>query len=132
MGNGLEFGYFNTQLKAFLKALIQVFPNDRDIKKISSALNIAMMDDPDEAIMKHFYTMMLPHKSLIVVKNPLFFTQDSDNFFRGTVADKNNIHQYTLFTKLHGYWDELTDSNKQVVWEYIDVLFSYAATNASG
>lgn len=125
---GLEFGYFNKQLKAFLKALIQVFPDDRDIKKISSALNIAMMDDPNEVIMQQFYAIMQPHKSLIDTHDPRFFTQDSENFFKASAVDKNNVHQYNLFTKLHTYWDDLSSENQQIVWEYIDVLFSYALT----
>jgi hypothetical protein len=115
---------FYKELKAFLKALITVFPQDREIKMISSSLNIAMMDDPDAQIIKTYYKLVHPYANLIDGRDPLFFTQDPQNFFQN--SKDVNPHQYNIFAKLNMYWSELTAENQGIVWEYVDVLYTLA------
>jgi len=111
---------FHKQLKSFLKNLILVFPDDRDIKVISSSLNIAMMDDPDEKIVTTFYDALNPHEKLILNQNDEFFYQDPANIMQNTSV---NSQQFQLFNKLNIYWETLNDSNRQIVWDYIDILY---------
>jgi hypothetical protein len=105
---------FNKELKAFLKDLIKVFPDDRDIKMISSTLNIALMDN-DVDVMRKLYDALVPHEALISAKDPEFFvkaqTYDTD---------------VPLFSKLNFYWQNLADDNRKCVWDYIHVLFHLA------
>lgn len=106
---------FGRELKAFLKDLIRVFPDDRDMKMISSTLNIALMDvpeNPEEDVMRKLYETLKPYDSLIEARDPAFFVKaqkyDSD---------------VPLFTKLNYYWENLADENRTCVWDYIQVLF---------
>ena len=113
---------FYKHLKEFLKALIVVFPEDRDIKVISSSLNIAMMDDPDNLIITNFHDAMYPHEKLIHVRDPHFFYQDPSSI-KTTLNLQHNNTQYMLFDKLHSYWETLTEDNRIVVWDYFQLLF---------
>jgi hypothetical protein len=113
---------FHKHLKEFLKALIGVFPEDRDIKVISSSLNIAMMDDPDNLIITNFHDAMSPHEKLIHTRDPQFFYQDPSSI-KNTLKQNQSNTQYMLFDKLHSYWETLTEENRVVVWDYFQLLF---------
>lgn len=112
---------FYRELKAFLKDLIKVFPDDRDMKVISSTLNIAMMDDPNDKIVKGFYKTLLPQEDLIDRRDPAFFYEVNGASFGNDTAA-------SLFNKLHLYWESLNEANRKVVWDYIQVLFLVAKT----
>lgn len=106
---------FAKEIKAFLKELIRVFPDDRDIKLVSSTVNIAMMDEPDnpkDDIPYKLYTMLLNHEDLIVNRDPEFFVR----------AEVNDV-DIPIFSKLTYYWEHLAPENRECVWDYIQVLF---------
>jgi hypothetical protein len=117
---------FNTELKGFLKNLILVFPDDRDIKKISSALNIAMMDDPEGEIAGNFLSMMNPYSNLILERNDTLFSQDPENLLQHCGAIINH-YQTDLIKKLHIYWEVLNEENKEIVWEHMQNLYNLAS-----
>lgn len=107
---------FHKELRAFMKDLIKVFPNDRDIKLASSSLNIALMDDPKDTVIKDFYKAMQPCESYINTRNDALFTE---RVIRSDIA---------LFSHLEDYWVRLDDTNKETVWAYLTVLYSFAKT----
>jgi len=111
---------FNKQLKAFLKDIIMVFPEDREIKIISSSLNIAMMDDPEYMIIRSFYNALSPFHALIETRNDTFFTQNPSKFDNKFT----NSNQYQLFNKLNIYWETLNEHNRKIVWDYFQLLYS--------
>ena len=116
---------FLKQLKAFLKDLISVFPDDRDIKIISSSLTIAMQDDPKHDIIKGFHASLVSSEDLILSRKDEFFYQDPYVFTaNGTVHAK---HQHQLFSKLNFYWDNLNNENRLIVWDYMELLYKLAA-----
>lgn len=101
---------FQTEIRAFLKNLLKVFPDDRDLKMISSSLNIALIDDPQDNVVRTFYNTIAPYEQLIKQKDPQFFCECS---LRGDVP---------LLTKLEGYWQHLSAADQKVVWDYMHVL----------
>lgn len=105
---------FKSELKSFMKNLIKVFPEDRDVKMMSSTLNIAMMDDEEEMISK-FYNVMAPYSTMISSKDDAFFMKVSSDV------------DIPLFGKLNHYWQGLDVDNKKIVWDYIQVLYTLAA-----
>lgn len=105
---------FKKELKAFLKELIKVFPEDRDIKAISSSLNIALMDDEDVTIGKIYKTLQ-PLDTLIQSRDSAFFVE----------AQKLDL-DVPLFTKLNFYWENLDNDNQKVMWDYIHLLYVLA------
>lgn len=107
---------FKRELKAFLKELIKVFPDDRDVKMISSSLNIALMDNEEDTITK-IYNTLAPLEHLIDSRDDSFFTE----------AEKLDV-DVPLFAKLNFYWESLNADNRKIVWDYIYVLFVLAKT----
>lgn len=103
---------FHREFKSFMKDLIKVFPNDRHIKLVSSSLNIAMMDDPEDDVIKEFHGALSPCEEYIYTENNLLFT---------TQIIKSDIE---LFAKIGDYWAKLDDSNREIVWKYVKVLYN--------
>lgn len=105
---------FHKEIKAFLKDLIKVFPDDRNVKIASSTLTISLMDDPDDKVINDFYKALKPCEALIAAKDETMFYN-------------NNIKSDVLiFSELEKYWNLLDSDNKEVVWNYITVLFCLA------
>ena len=102
---------FVRELKALMKDLIKVFPEDRNIKLVSSSLNITLMDDPEDSVIKQFYASMNPCEKYIVAEDERLF---KDNII------KSNIE---LFSQIGEYWGKLADENKEAIWKYVKVLY---------
>lgn len=106
---------FEREFKAFLKNLIKVFPNDREMKMLSSTINIALMDDYEHKVIRSFYDILMPFDALIQARDPQFFYQC-----------KTEVQEFQLFSKLNVYWEQLDEDNKKVVWDYLSVLYTLA------
>ena len=109
---------FYKHIKEFMKDLIKVFPEDRDIKVISSSINIASMDDEEYALLYGFRDALKPLNNYIANRNDDLFKQDPSLYW----ADGSN--QYQLFSKLNTYWESLNEINQKIVWDYIQLLYS--------
>lgn len=103
---------FEKELKGFLKNLIKVFPGDRDMKMLSSTLNIALMDDYENKVLIGFYEFLSPFDSYIQERDERFFYECN-----------TPVQELQLFNKLNTYWERLDDDNKKVVWDYLQVLY---------
>ena len=108
---------FYKHIKEFMKDLIKVFPDDREIKVISSTINIASMDDEENELISAFKDALTPLDTYIVKRDDLLFKQEP------SVYCKINSNQYQLFSKLHIYWDSLNETNRKIVWDYIQVIY---------
>jgi hypothetical protein len=109
---------FYKHLKEFMKDLISVFPEDREIKIISSSINIASMDDEEYELIYGFYNALKSLDEYIINRNDDLFIQDPSLYW----PDGSN--QYQLFSKLNIYWESLNDTNRKIVWDYIQVIYS--------
>lgn len=102
---------FHKEIRAFLKDLIKVFPEDRNVKIASSTLTISLMDDPDDKVINDFYNALSPCEDMISSKDERLFYN-------------NNINSDVLiFSELEKYWNQLDNDNKAIVWNYITVLY---------
>jgi len=103
--------HFHKELKAFMKDLIKVFPEDREIKMLSSSLNIAMMDDPEDSVITKFYHSFAPCEGYIDIK-------DESMFYNKVIQS-----DLELLSQLGNYWGRLNSENKETVWNYVKVLY---------
>lgn len=103
--------HFHKELKGFMKDLIKVFPEDRDIKMLSSSLNIAIMDDPEDSVLTKFYNSFAPCEGYIDTKDERLF------------YDRVIQSDIELLSQLGNYWSRLNQENKEVVWNYLKVLY---------
>lgn len=108
--DNVEMNTFQQELKAFFKNLLKVFPEDKSLKFLSSSLNIALMDDPDNKVMYGFYVALSPFESYIDTRDERFFYEYAST-------------EQPLLNKLSEYWETLDMDNRKVVWDYLQVLF---------
>ena len=109
---------FYKQLKSFLRELVVVFPeNDDDLLTITTSINLAMMDDDCNEIIIKF------HNALKVAETEIF-ARDSSIFNNACAFNwEKSTYEYELFDKLHRRWDTFTDNDKNVIWDYIILLY---------
>ena len=109
---------FYKQLKSFLRELVVVFPeNDDDLLTITTSINLAMMDDDCNEIIIKF------HNALNVAETEIF-ARDSSIFNNTCTFNwEKSTYEYELFDKLHQRWDTFTDNDKNVIWDYIILLY---------
>ena len=109
---------FYKNLKLFLKDLIVVFPEDDDaIQIISTSINLAIVDDDSQKIIKKFYNSLLPLEEYITNQDICIFSMDP------TIYWPSSSYECKLFTKINNSWDTFTEHNKNILWEYIQVLY---------
>ena len=107
---------FYQNLRSFLKDLILVFPEDDDLKIITSGLNIAIMDDDNFEIINTFYDSLKEYESMILCKDINFFLVNTCLF-------RKDSHQFKFFTKLNSLWSDLSENNENKVWSYIQIIY---------
>ena len=106
---------FYKQLKSFLKELVVVFPeDDDDLQIVTTSINLAIIDDDTNQIIVKFYNALLPVQQLISDRDKNIFEKISWDF---------SSYEHKLFTKLKTQWENFTDNNKKVIWDYIQILY---------
>jgi hypothetical protein len=107
---------FYKQLKSFLKELVVVFPEEDDeLQTIATSINLAIIDDDANDIIIAFYRTLNPYQKEIVEQNTILFDK---------IQWDQTTYEYRLFTKIKSDWNTFTDNNKNVIWEYINVIYS--------
>jgi len=112
----MERKLFYANLKSFLKELIIVFPeSDEELQIISTSINLAIIDDDNDEIVKTFYKVLQPVQEEIKVRDISIFDK---------VKWERSSHQYELFQKLKRQWKTFSENNKKVIWDYITLLYN--------
>jgi hypothetical protein len=106
---------FYKTLKAFLKEIISVFPEDDSLKVISTSLSLAMKENNNK-IIKTFKESFLPQGDLIDQRNEKFFEIETSCY--------KNKYQRELFDKLKNYYFVLSENNKTVIWDYVQNIYN--------
>jgi|APCry1669189369_1035219.scaffolds.fasta_scaffold197019_1 hypothetical protein len=106
---------FYKTLKAFLKEIISVFPEDDSLKVISTSLSLAMKENNNK-IIKTFKESFLPQGDLIDQRNEKLFEIETSCY--------KNKYQRELFDKLKNYYFVLSENNKTVIWDYVQNIYN--------
>lgn len=107
---------FYKQLKAFLKEIIQVFPDDHEIKIISTKINLSTLEK-DIKLINKFYSGLSPLEDLILTQDDSFFSLNPETHWTP------GSNEFNLFTKLMFYWSQVDTFNKKVMWDYLTLLY---------
>ena len=113
---------FNTQLDKFLNELIQTYPEDKDFtyyKRLIDNLKKFNIRKPIE----YFASTIQKHTKQIMDRNSDFFLNNFGQIVNEEGADKDTQNEaFRLFNNLKKYWLEMSDDNKKVIWDYLNVL----------
>lgn len=108
---------FNKTLEEFINKMIIQFPQENKLKSYLSAFKVTKMYDKTMPI-KIFMGGSLEFKEQIKTRDTHFFTK------RTTFI--NRIKQASSFADEMGlinYWENLSDTSKNAIWDYIQTLF---------
>jgi hypothetical protein len=109
---------FNVKFEEFLKDLIETFPNDKDFKLCKQSYNLLKIVDYRKPIMM-FNIYGQKYKAPIEKRDDAFFlTHD----FKEELDQEENFST-DLLIKLKSYWRTMTDDNKTVIWQYLELLY---------
>ena len=113
---------FNSQLDKFLEQLIQTYPEDKDFtyyKRLIDNLKKFNIRKPIE----YFASTIQKHTKQIMDRNSDFFLNNFGQIVNEEGADKDTQNEaFRLFNNLKKYWLEMSDDNKKVIWDYLNVL----------
>ena len=113
---------FNVQLDKFLEQLIQTYPEDKDFsyyKRLIDNLKKFNVRKPIE----YFASTIQKHTKQISERNSDFFLNNFGQILNDEGADKDTQNEaFRLFNNIKKYWLEMSDDNKKVIWDYLNVL----------
>ena len=106
---------FFTQFHAFLGELGRVFSADEDFPAYDTALTLMQKVNPI-LVLSEFTKHVIPFETMIREKNTDFFLKHDFSEF-----DPDNTMD-PIIKKLKGYWESMSESNKDAIWKYILLL----------
>jgi hypothetical protein len=106
---------FFTQFHGFLGELTRVFPEDEDFPAYDSGLKL--MESMNRGlVLSEFTKHVILFETIIRAKNSDFFLKHNFSEF-----DPDNTMD-PIIKKLKGYWESMSDANKEAIWNYIILL----------
>ena len=106
---------FFTQFHGFLGELTRVFPEDEDFPAYDTALTLMQKMNP-VLVLSEFTKHVIPFETMIREKNSDFFLKHDFSEF-----DPDNTMD-PIIKKLKGYWEGMSEANKDAIWKYIILL----------
>ena len=119
---------FNTQILNFLDDIIKIYPNDLDFLTFKNAIILLKKSNPRK-IYQMFDLYIDSYKTQILSRDETFFISECkyNELTDYTEYYKNNsIDISHILDKLKLYWDELSETNKNNIWKYLEVLIKLA------
>lgn len=118
---------FNNKLTEFLKELVQTFPSDTDFKLFQASVRVLKLADEKKPLELFNSGLTDEYKENIRNKNEEFFLNNdysdvlNNEHLKKHKHNDNDIND-KLINKLKGYWKELDDNNREIVWQYFTIL----------
>lgn len=109
---------FNQIFLEFLQDLVYVFPSDTDLRGYLLAIKAGLLLRK-EIVCSVFHKHLLIYEDQVLRKDESFFLEKDFSEFH---SNKVDVRQ--LVHKLKGYWDVLTEDNKETLWRYFKVLMA--------
>jgi hypothetical protein len=117
---------FNTKISEFLNDLIRLFPDDADFKMYKTAISLAKLADEKKPLQYYKKFVTEEYKEHIRNKNDKFFL---DHDYKEILSDSelsNDINSgdfsSQIVDRLKGYWSQISDENKEIVWNYFTLF----------
>ena len=108
---------FYDQLIAFLKELVDMYPDDADFPLGLTGARLMKTTSP-KFLLTQFYEGSKAFEDQILTKNEKFFL---DHSFQEFSAD--NSFDFNILAKLKGYVGTMSPSSKEAVWSYVQNLY---------
>ena len=122
MENKTMLSAFNNIIVSFLEDLIETYPEENDFKVFKNGILTLKKYNPRK-VLNYFKIYTEQYKEQIVTKDINFFINTDSNQL--TNSQDNYIIQ--IIDKLKNYWIEMSDNNKEKIWEYLNTLIKISS-----
>lgn len=112
---------FNNLVLKFNDDLIYIFPEENDFKVYKRGI-IMLNSANAKKIYTLFRNYSLLYRKNIESKNEDFFINNSYE----NVLGNDNQGIESIINKLKFYWNQLSENNKEKIWEYLNSLLKLA------
>lgn len=113
---------FNNKLTEFIKELIKTFPSDPDFKLFQTSIRVLLLADEKKPLQFFNKGLTDEYKENIRTQNEKFFLDhDYQDVLNNDEVKADNINN-KLVNKLKGYWKDLDEDNRKIVWEYFGIF----------
>ena len=116
---------FNTKLREFISDLSRVYPNDTDLIKFKTTINMVLLVSDKDMIKIFKEYVYEKYNDKILGKDEDFFMEHTYGDELKTGAEYNVTEQ--LIEKIKSYWTNMTEDNKMTVWSYFILLVKLCA-----
>lgn len=113
---------FNDKAYEFVSDLCRLVPTDSEFKAFKASVRLVNTMDAEQAIRVFVEHVTVPYGEQIVDRNEDFFLSPS---FDDTL-DKVDDFVQPLVARIRGYWGSINDDDKNVVWDYLNLLHALA------
>jgi len=119
---------FVTQIENFTKELMEMFPQDKEIKIAYHAISFISKANPRK-IHEIFSSYSTPYKIFIINKDETLFTEVDENKLFINLDDnaihylKNNNEFHNIMNKVKTYWTVLDEESKNNIWLYLNIIY---------
>lgn len=118
---------FNNQLKSLIEDLIYIFPDDTKLLLFKEKFGLVKSANPS-LIINYFFQYVYPYKKEILNKDDSYFNESdgvnniNDFFKENNELKENEYAPLSYILTLHNKWNDLNETNREVVWKYLNVL----------
>jgi hypothetical protein len=115
---------FNVKLKEFINDLITVYPQDEDLYKFKTSVNMLLLVN-EKQVIKIFKDFVYPkYKDHILNRDEKFFLTHDYTDDVSAVGATEQSPEFTdqLIVKIKSYWETMKDENKNIIWNYFTLL----------
>lgn len=108
---------FNNTFNEFMDDLINLFPNDSDLRMYKNMLSTALCVD-DKVLNNIFKVSVVEnYGQQLLAKDETFFLNHDY-----TELSSINVEYNALLNKIRTYWSNMNENNKNTIWKYFKVL----------
>ena len=111
---------FNNKLNEFLNDLIKIH-DDSDLFAFKTSLKMLICVDSKKPIRMFNKHVSIPYSERIVNTDDEFFLE-KDYMDDVESVGKDVDFNYGLVNKIKEFWKDMTDTNKEIVWKYLNLL----------
>ena len=111
---------FTNQMEAFCLELIEMFPEDSELRMASNMIKLLKKSNPRKLldVLKNFTD---GYRDKIEARDESFFiTHDFED-----IGEQTGYQEYTeaIVGRLKEHWKDMSEQSKDATWRYFEVLF---------
>lgn len=111
---------FDTKLSEFVKDLISIYPEDKDLYAFKNSIKLVNLVNDTQCITIFKEYVYEPYSDKILGKNEDFFLKH--DFDKEKNTNQNFEFTNQLIAKIKGYWATMSSENKETIWKYFTLL----------